>query len=90
MNLLKSATRSNLKTFYNPIIGLVFGQWKDNMVVSFIYTLLLVGNSTTMQQCGSKKISLTCPKALQAYNKYMGYMDFIDFDKKSKDLLHKK
>ncbi len=80
MSLSKSATRGNMKTFYNPIIGLVFGQWKDNMVVSFIYTLLLVGNSTTMQQCGSKKISLTCSKALQACNKYMRYVDLVDFD----------
>ncbi len=42
----------------------------------------MVGNCTTMQQSDSKKICLTCPKALQAYNKYMGYVDLVDFDKK--------
>ncbi len=34
-----------------------------------------------MLQCGSKKIPFSCPKALQAYNKYMGYVDLVDFDK---------
>ncbi len=82
MNLSKSATRGDSKTFYNPINGLLFGQWKDNKAVSFISNLLLVSNGTTMQQNGSKKNSLTCPKALQGYNRYIGYVDLIDFDKK--------
>ncbi len=90
MILLKLATRSNLKTFYNPIKGLLFGQCKDNKVVSFISMQPLVGNDTTMQQCESNNISSTCPKALQAYNTYMGYVDLVDFDKKLEDLLLKK
>jgi len=89
MILLKLATRGNFKAFYNPINGLLFGQWKDNEVVSFISTLLLVGNGTTMWQSGSKKIYLTCPKALEAYNKYMKYMDLVDFDKNLDNLLLK-
>ncbi len=67
--------------FYNPINGLL-GQWKDDKVVSFISTLPLVGNSTTMQQSGSKKMSFSCPKTLQEYNESMGYVDLIDYDKK--------
>ncbi len=54
-----------------------------------MFTLPLFVNSTTMQQSGSKKISFACPKALQAYNKYLGYMDLVDFDKKSEDLFLK-
>ncbi len=34
-----------------------------------------------MQQTGNMKISLTCPKALQAYDEYMGYINLVDFDK---------
>ncbi len=76
MNLSKSASRGDLKTLYDPINGLLFGQCKDNKVVLFISTLLLVGNITTMQKSGRKKTSLTYPKTLQAYNKYMGYIVF--------------
>ncbi len=81
MNLSTSANRGESKTCYNPINGILFGQWKDNKVVSFISTLALVGNGTTMRECGSEKVLITCPKALQAYNKYMGYVDLVDFDK---------
>ncbi len=49
----------------------------------FISTLPLVGNSTATQQCGSEKVSFTCPKTLQAYNEYLGCIDFVDFDKKT-------
>ncbi len=44
--------------------------------MSFISSLELVGNGTTMQQCGSEKVPFNCPKALQAYNEYKGCDDF--------------
>ncbi len=72
MNLSKLATRGNSKIFYIPINGLIFGQCNDNKVVLFISSLLLVGNGKTIQQCGSQRVPYTFPKALQAYNKYMG------------------
>ncbi len=50
--------------------------------MSCISSLLLVVNGTTMQQCGSEKVPFSCPKALQAYNKYMGYVDHVNFDEK--------
>ncbi len=50
--------------------------------MSFISSLLLVCNGTTMQQSGSKKVPFSCLKTLQAYNKYVGYVDFVDFDKR--------
>ncbi len=82
MNLSKTVTWGESNRFYDPINGILFGQWKDKKLVSFISSLLLVGNCTTMQQCGSEKVPFSCPKALQAYNKYMGCVDLVDFDKK--------
>ncbi len=63
-----TVTRGKSKTFCNPINGILFGQWKDKKVVSFISSLLLVGNGTTMQQGGIEKVPFNCPKALQTYN----------------------
>ncbi len=65
MNLSKTVARGKSKTFYDPINGILFGQWKDNKVVSYISSLPLIGNGTTMQQCGSE-VPFNCPKALQA------------------------
>ncbi len=48
MNLSKIVARGKSTKFYNPINGILFGQWKDYKVVSVISSLLLVGNSTTM------------------------------------------
>ncbi len=48
INLSKLATKVNLKAFYNPINGLIFGQWKDNNVVSSLSTLPLDGSNITM------------------------------------------
>ncbi len=81
INLSISVTRGESKRFYNLRNGIVCGKWKDNKVV-FISSLPFVGNGTTIQQCGSKKVPFTCPKALQAYNKHMGYVVLVDFDKK--------
>ncbi len=68
MNLSKTVARGKSKKFYNPINGILFDQWKVNNLVSFISSLPVVGNGTTTQQCGSKKVPFSCPKALQAYN----------------------
>ncbi len=51
-------------------------------MVLFISTLPLLGNGKTMRQCWSEKVSFTCPKAFQAYNEYIGYLDLVDFDNK--------
>ncbi len=58
--------------------------------MSLISSLLLVDNMRTMQQCGSKKVAFTCPKALHTYNEYMRYADLVDFVKKKEDCLQKK
>ncbi len=39
----------------------------------------LVGNRVASCQCGRDKVKFTCPKAFQAYNKVMGYMDLVDY-----------
>ncbi len=65
-----TVTRGKSKTLYDPINGILFGQWKNKKVVSFISSLPLIGNGTTIQQCESEKVpflvgnavdmSLTC------------------------------
>ncbi len=47
MNLLETVARGKSMICYNPINGIMFGQWIDNKVVSFISSLPLVGNGTT-------------------------------------------
>ncbi len=56
-------------------------QWKDNKVVFFIFFYCWLA---LVQQCNSpeEKMFFLCPEALQAYDKYMGYVDLVDFDKK--------
>ncbi len=82
MNHLKTSERSVSKIHYDLINGILFGQWKYNKVVSFISALLLVGSGITIYQCDRDKVKFTCPKALQAYNQFMGYVDLVGFDKK--------
>ncbi len=40
------------------------------------------GIGTTTQQCESEKIKFPWPNALKKYNKYMGYVDLVDYEKK--------
>ncbi len=47
MNLLKSSEKGTSKVFYVNVNGILFGQWNDNKVVSFIFTLTLVGDGVT-------------------------------------------
>ncbi len=70
MNLFKSANRGEFKVDFGSINGILFGKWKYNKVVSFISMLSLVENGTTVHQCGSKKVQLSCPKVLQAFNQF--------------------
>ncbi len=56
MNLTKSESRGKPKYYYNSINGILFGKCNDNNVVSFISTVVLVGNESTTQQYGSENI----------------------------------
>ncbi len=55
----------------------------NNKVESFISILLLVGNESSNPQYDSKKFQFSCSKEFQATtnNKFMGYVDLVDFDK---------
>ncbi len=79
MNFSKSSERGMSKDFYNRVIGILFGQWKCNKVVS---SLPSVGDGVTTRQCGKNKVEFPCPNALIEYNKYMGNVDLVDFNKK--------
>ncbi len=67
---------------YNKINQIWFGQWKENEVVSFIATLILVGDVVATCWCGEDEVKFTCSKALKAYSKFMGYEDLVDLDLK--------
>ncbi len=82
MNLSKSKSKGKSKCYYNSINVILFGQSNDNKVVPFISTFPSVGNESTNQQCGSEKVSFSCPKALNAYIKYMLYVELVDYDTK--------
>ncbi len=82
MSLSNFPTRGESRPYYEPINGVLFGQWKDNKVVLFISTIPLVGMGTTTRQCGKENISFPWPNTLKEYNKYMGHIDLIDYDKK--------
>ncbi len=85
----KLANRRESKICYNTINRILFGQWKDNKVLLFISTLPLMGNKPAVQQYGDEKVFFTCPKALQAYNKYMGYVDLVADKKIGGSFTHK-
>ncbi len=60
----------------------VFCQWGDIKVVSIVSTLLLLGEETVSFWCGREVKTFKCPSALCAYNRFMGYVDLVDYDKK--------
>ncbi len=83
MNLKKSSPRGTSVLKYDPTNKILFGQWNDNKVVSFISTLGLFGMSTIQRRVGPEKINFEIPEALKLYTKdnYMGGVDNLDKDK---------
>jgi hypothetical protein len=69
MNLKKSAPRGTSVMKYDPTNKILFGQWNDNKVISFISTLGLFGMSTIQRRVGPDKIDYEIPKALKLYTK---------------------
>ncbi len=68
-------------TKYDPANKILFGQWRDNKVVSFVSTLPLVGGESVTHWCGREVKTFKCPSPLCAYNQFMGYVDLVDYDK---------
>ena len=56
MNLKKSSPRGTSLVKYDPTNKILFGQWNDNKVVSFISALGILG-SVTVRREGLGKIS---------------------------------
>ncbi len=78
----KKGERGECLTKYDPVNEILFGQWRDNKVVSFVSSLPLVGEELITQRCGREVKEFKCPSALCAYNRFMGYVDLVDYDKK--------
>ncbi len=81
MCLKNKGEQGKCLTKYNPVNEILFGQWRDNKVVSFVSTLPLVGEETA--NCKQKREIKTFKyrSALCAYNCFMGYLDLVDCDK---------
>ncbi len=43
-------------------------------------TLPLMRNRFTTCQCSNKNVQFSYPKALKAFNQFMGYVDLVDFN----------
>ncbi len=78
----KKGERGECWTKYDPVNEVLFGQWRDNKVVSFVSTLPLLAEETVPRRCGREVKTFKCPSALCAYNRFMGYVDLVDYNKK--------
>jgi hypothetical protein len=84
MNLSKSSPRGSSLIKYDPVNKILFGQWNDNKVVSFISSLGIFGMSTVQHRVGANKQDFSIHEALKGYasNNFMGGVDNMDKDKK--------
>jgi hypothetical protein len=84
MNLKKSSPRGSSLEKYDPVNKVLFGQWNDNKVVSFISTLGVSKKVTVKRRIGSETVELEIEDALKRYTRdnYMGGVDNVDKDKK--------
>ena len=84
LNLPKLSQRGTSLVKFDPVIRVLFGQWNDNKVISFISTLGVFGMSTVQRRVGSQKMDFQIPEALKKYSSdnFMGGVDNMDKDKK--------
>ena len=84
LNLPKTSQRSTSLVKFDPVNKVLFGQWNDNKVVSFISTLGVFGMSSVQQRVGANKVDFQIPEALKRYSSdnFMGGVDNMDKDKK--------
>lgn len=83
MNLKKSDDRGTSLMRCDPVNRVLFGQWKDNKLVSFISTLGKYGQTTVERRVGATKEKFDIPQALYRYttDNFMGGVDSHDKDK---------
>ncbi len=84
LNLPKSSPRGTSLIKFDPINKVLFGQWNDNKVVSFISTLGKFGMSTIQRRVGAHKVDLQIPEALKQYSadNFMGGVNNMNKEKK--------
>ena len=69
MNLSKSSSRGTSLEKCDPVNKVLFGQWNDNKVISFISTPGVSGLVTIQHHVGANLIDLMIEKALKCYTR---------------------
>ena len=84
MNLSKRDERGSSLVKYDPVNRILFGQWNDNKVVSFISTLGISGSVNVSRRVGANTVQLPIEISLKRYtsDNFMGGVDNVDKDKK--------
>ena len=84
MNLSKSSPRGMSLIKFNPIHKILFGQWNDNKIISFILSLRIFGMTAVQHRVDANKVDFLVHKALKCYatDNFMGGVDNMDKDKK--------
>lgn len=84
MNLSKKAVRGLLLIKYDPVNHLLFGQWNNNKVVSFISTLGISGTVTLTRRVRAQRVELPIEVSLKCYtaDNIMGCVADVDKDQK--------
>jgi hypothetical protein len=84
MNLSKKTERGSSLVKYDPVNRILFGQWNDNKVVSFISTLGISGSVNVTRRVGAQTVNLPIEVSLKRYtaDNFMGGVDNVDKDKK--------
>ena len=77
---------------YVPVNLVLFGQWNDNKVVSFILTLCISGSVTVSRRVGAQTVELPIKIVLKQYSIYnfMGGVNNVDKVKKLEVILQRK
>jgi Transposase IS4 len=73
-----SAARGRASYAYDRTNELLCLQWRDNKVVNCVTTLIDTEEGHCRRRCGSELLTLTVPKPLGHYHKYMGGVDRCD------------
>lgn len=84
MNLTKTAPRGTSLVKYDPMDRILFGQWNDNKVVSFISSLGVSGSVTVTRKIGAQTKNSPIEECLKQYtsDNFMGGVNNMDKDKK--------
>ena len=77
---------------YDSINKVLFGQWNDNKVVSFISTHGVSGSVTVQGRIRANKVDFQFEEALKRYilDNFMGRVDNVNKDKKLAEHSQKK